>query len=88
MYAIEYSKRSLAEIEWLKAAHLDTKVRVLIYLLKVDPFRSPPPFEKLTGNLRDLCSRRMNNKHRLVYQVLTERQVVRIISMWSHYERV
>jgi Txe/YoeB family toxin of toxin-antitoxin system len=59
---------------------------VLLELLANDPFRSPPPFEKLVGDLAGAYSRRINIQHRLVYQVLPEEGVVKVLRMWSHYE--
>ena len=52
----------------------------------VDPFQSPPPLEKLVGDLRGACSRRINIQHRLVYQVLADEHVVKLLRMWTHYE--
>ncbi|NMD99940.1 Txe/YoeB family addiction module toxin, partial [Selenomonas bovis] len=54
--------------------------------LRQNPFQTPPPYEKLRGNLEGAYSRRLNIKHRLVYQVLREQETVKIISMWTHYE--
>ena len=62
------------------------KVEKLLDLLAEDPFGSPPPFEKLVGDLNGAYSRRINIQHRLVYQVLEQDRLVKIIRMWSHYE--
>lgn len=86
MYAIVYTKRAVKDIPKLKSAKLDKKARTLIDLLRKNPFQSPPPFEKLVGDLQGACSRRINIQHRLVYQVLEEEQTVKIISMWTHYD--
>lgn len=86
MYAIVYTKKAAADIANLKAAHLDKKAKALIDILREDPFRTPPPCEKLQGDLSGAYSRRINIKHRLVYQVYEEEQTVKIISMWTHYE--
>lgn len=64
---------------------LHVKAQKLIEILKQDPFRTPPSYEKLIGNLEGAYSRRINIKHRLVYQVRPEDRVVRILRMWSHY---
>lgn len=85
-YQILYTKRAAADIPKLKAARLDRKARALIDLLRENPYQTPPPFEKLQGALSGACSRRINIKHRLVYEVLEEEKVVKIISMWTHYE--
>jgi len=88
MYRIVYRKDSLKAIPKLKAAGLGKKTKVLIDILRDNPYQNPPPYEKLLGNLSGACSRRINVQHRLVYQVLEEEKVVKIISMWSHYENV
>ncbi len=86
MYAIVYTKKAADDIPKLKAAKLDKKAKALIELLRDDPYRKPPPFEKLVGDLQGAYSRRINIKHRLVYEVLEEEHTVKIISMWTHYD--
>lgn len=88
MYSIVYTKGALNDIQKLKAAKLDTKAKALIEILREDPFRTPPSCEKLLGDLDGAFSRRINIKHRLVYQVDEEARTVKIISLWSHYERI
>ncbi len=87
MYKIFYSKTAMKDIPKLKAAHLDKTAKMLIDMIKENPFRTPPPYEKLLGNLQGAFSRRINVKHRLVYEVFEEEQAIKIISLWSHYER-
>ncbi len=58
----------------------------LLELLAVDPYQTPPPDEALVGDLRGACSRRINIQHRLVYQVLDEERIVKVLRMWSHYD--
>ena len=67
-------------------AGLKSRTSELLNLLSNDPFKSPPSFEKLVGDLTGAYSRRINIKHRLVYQILVEEKVVKILRMWSHYE--
>lgn len=86
MYEIVYTKRALQALPKLKAAKLGGKVEALVALLERDPFQNPPPYESLLGTLKGSYSRRINHKHRLVYQVYGEKKTVKIISMWSHYE--
>ncbi|GHU59351.1 addiction module protein [Clostridia bacterium] len=86
MYLIVYEKKALKDIPKLKAAHLDNNVRELIEIIRENPFQSPPRFEKLSGDLKGLVSRRINAKHRFVYQVLEDDMIVKIVSMWTHYE--
>ncbi len=85
MYEIVYTKRALQALPQLKAAKLGGKVEALVALLERDPFQNPPPYESLLGTLKGSYSRRINHKHRLVYQVYEEKKTVKIISMWSHY---
>ena len=85
-WQVLYTKRAAADVPKLKAARLDQKARALIDLLRENPYQTPPPFEKLQGALSGACSRRINIKHRLVYEVLEEEKAVKIISMWTHYE--
>ena len=86
-YTVVYTRDAAKDIPLLKAAHLDEKAKKLIELLKEDPFQAPPPLEKLLGDLAGAYSRRINVKHRLVYQVYEKEKVVKIVSLWSHYER-
>lgn len=88
MYKIVYTKDSIKDIEKLKGANLNKKVLALIEIIKNNPFKTPPPYEKLVGDLQGLYSRRINIKHRLVYQILENVQTVKIISMWTHYEKI
>lgn len=87
MYQIFYTKTALKDIPKLKAAHLDGKAKALIDVLRKDPYQSPPSYEKLVGDLQGLYSRRINAQHRLVYEVLEAERSVKIISLWTHYER-
>ena len=70
MYSIVYTKAAAAAIPKLKAAKLDQKAKALIDILRDNPYQTPPPYEKLLGDLQGAYSRRINIKHRLVYQVL------------------
>lgn len=86
MYQIVYTRAAVKDIPKLKAAKLDVKAKKLIAILGENPFQNPPPYEKLTGDLKTAYSRRINLQHRLVYQVFEEEKTVKILSMWSHYE--
>ncbi len=88
MWQISYSKLSVIDVQKLKSAKLDKKAKQLIELLRTDPFAESPPYERLVGNLRGMYSRRINYQHRLVYTVDQDRKVVRIIRMWTHYEKI
>lgn len=86
MYKIVYTKRAVNDIKNLKSAKLDKKAKVLIELVRENPFQAPPPYEKLLGDLKGAYSRRINIKHRFVYEVLENEKTIKILSMWSHYE--
>ncbi len=81
-----YTKQALKDAKKISASGLREKVEELLRLLTEDPFRNPPPFEKLVGDLEGAYSRRINIQHRLVYQVLKEIKSVKVIRMWTHYE--
>ncbi|NOZ07332.1 MAG: Txe/YoeB family addiction module toxin [FCB group bacterium] len=85
-WKLVYTKFAQKDAEKIKQSGLQSKVRDLLELLKVDPFTNPPGYEKLVGDLTGAYSRRINIKHRLVYQVLEESKTVKILRMWSHYE--
>ena len=88
MYKIQYHKKAVKEIEKLKMNKLDSKVKKLIDIIKENPYQNPPPYEKLTGDLKDYYSRRINIQHRLIYQVIEKENTVRILSMWTYYESI
>lgn len=87
MYNIIYTKGAVKDIPKLKSSHLDKNARMLIDLIKINPFQIPPSYEKLVGDLHGLYSRRINVKHRLIYEVFEEEKIVKIISLWPHYEK-
>lgn len=87
MYDIFYTKTAAKDVPKLKAAGLADKAKALIDLLRENPYQSPPSYEKLVGDLQGLYSRRINLQHRLVYQVYEDEKAVKVISLWSHYER-
>jgi Txe/YoeB family toxin of toxin-antitoxin system len=84
-YKILYSKFALKDAKKLTSANLSQKAKELIETIKQNPFQNPPPYEKLVGNLNGAYSRRINIKHRIVYEVRQKDKVVRILRMWSHY---
>jgi toxin YoeB len=85
-WKIVYTKQAQKDAKKLTASGLKPKAQRLLELLKSDPFTRSPNFEKLVGDLAGAYSRRINIQHRLVYQVLEEEKVVKIIRMWTHYE--
>ena len=86
MYKIVYTKKAVKDIAKLKSAKLDEKARSLIELIRKDPFQTPPPYEKLLGDLSGAYSRRINVKHRFVYEVLEKDKIIKILSMLTHYD--
>ena len=85
-WRLVYTRAAQKDARRLAAAGLRDRAQALLELLADDPFRSPPPFEKLVGDLADAYSRRINIQHRLVYQVLPQERIVKVLRMWSHYE--
>jgi toxin YoeB len=85
-WRIVYTKQAQKDARKLAAAGLKQKAESLLTLLAKDPFRKPPPFEKLIGDLAGAYSRRINIQHRLVYQIIEAQQTVKVLRLWSHYE--
>lgn len=88
LYKIVYRKKAIKDIPKVKSIGLDEKVKNLINLIKENPFQNPPPYEKLVGDLQGAYSRRINIQHRLVYQVFEKEKTIKIISFWTHYEKI
>ena len=86
MWRVVFTKRALKDAKKLSAAGLRSKTDKLLDILRENPYQAPPPFEKLLGDLSGAYSRRINIQHRLVYQVIAEEKVVKIIRMWTHHE--
>lgn len=85
-WKLKYTKQAQKDAKKLAAAGLKSKAEAILKILESDPFQTPPPFEKLVGDLSGAYSRRINIQHRIVYQVLTEEKIVKVIRMWTHYE--
>jgi len=81
-----YTKQAQKDAKKLASSGLKPKAQELLALIEQDPYRKPPPFEKLIGDLAAAYSRRINIQHRLVYQVLEDERVVKVLRLWSHYE--
>ena len=86
MSRVVFSKQAGKDREKVKRAGLEKRVRALLELISEDPYRMPPPYEKLVGELRGFYSRRINVQHRLVYTVREEEKTVVIARMWTHSE--
>ncbi len=85
-WRIVFTKPAQKDAKKLTSSSLKKKASALLETLKENPFQTLPPYEKLIGDLSGAYSRRINIQHRLVYQVLTEEKVVKVLRMWSHYE--
>ena len=97
MYKIVFTKQALKDLDNLKKSRISAKAKVLVDIIRENPYQSPPRYEKLVGNLDGIISRRINIQHRIVYQVYEAPFVedgteykgsVKIIRMWTHYEGV
>ena len=86
MWRVVFTKQAQKDAKKLSIAGLRPKAEKLIEILRENPYQTPPPFEKLLGDLSGAFSRRINIQHRLVYQILDDEKVVKIIRMWTHYE--
>ena len=85
-WRVVFTRQAQKDARRLASAGLQPKTEQLLGILAADPFRRPPPFEKLLGDLCGAYSRRINIQHRLVYQVIEDERVVKVLRMWSHYE--
>ena len=81
-----YTKHAQKDAKKLAASGLKRKAQELLNILKENPYQTPPSYEKLVGDLSGAYSRRINIQHRLVYQVLEEEHVVKVLRLWTHYE--
>jgi toxin YoeB len=85
-WQVVYTKQAQRDAKKLASSGLKSKAQELLAILAEDPFKRPPPFEKLVGDLAGAYSRRINIQHRLVYEILEEERIVKVLRLWSHYE--
>lgn len=85
-WRLVYTKQAQRDAKKLSSSGMRPKAEALLAIIAEDPYRTPPPCEKLVGDLAGAYSRRINIQHRLVYQILDEDRVVKVLRMWSHYE--
>jgi Txe/YoeB family toxin of toxin-antitoxin system len=85
-WRVVYTRQAQKDAKRIAAAGLRPKVERLLEILATNPLQTPPPYEKLMGDLSGAYSRRINIQHRLVYQVLEEIRTVKVVRMWTHYE--
>jgi Txe/YoeB family toxin of toxin-antitoxin system len=86
MWKVVFTKQAQKDAKKLSAAGLRSKAEKLIEILRDNPYQISPPFEKLLGDLAGAFSRRINIRHRLIYQILDGEKMVKVIRMWTHYE--
>ena len=86
MWRVVFTKQAQKDAKKLAAAGLRSKAEKLLDILRENPYQTPPTFEKLLGDLTGASSRRINIQHRLVYQILDNEKVIKVIRMWTHYE--
>lgn len=85
-WRLVFTKQAQKDAKKIAQSGLKPQAERLLEILKEDPYRKPPPYEKLQGDLAGACSRRINIQHRLVYQVLDAEMTVKVLRMWTHYE--
>lgn len=85
-WTVVFTKQAQKDSKKLASTGLKSKAERLLKVLEINPFQTPPPYEKLVGDLVGAYSRRINIQHRLVYQILSEQRIVKVIRMWTHYE--
>lgn len=85
-WRLVYTRQAQKDASKLAAAGLKEQAAALLEIVEANPFQTPPPYEKLIGDLAGAYSRRINIHHRLVYQVLEEEHIVKVIRLWSHYD--
>lgn len=85
-YQLLYTKAAQKDALNLNAVGLKDKALQLLEIVTENPFQNPPPYEKLIGDLAGAYSRRINIQHRLVYQVLEDEKIVKVLRLWTHYE--
>jgi len=86
MYKVLFTKQAQKDAKKLASSNLKKKAQEILLILKKNPFQDYPPYEKLLGDLTGAYSRRINIQHRIVYQVLENERIVKVLRMWTHYE--
>jgi len=86
MYRIIYSTKANSDAKKIYKSYLKTNCEMLLEIIRLDPYHTPPPFEKLSGDLSGLYSRRINAQHRLVYEIDEQSKLIKVHRMWTHYE--
>jgi Txe/YoeB family toxin of toxin-antitoxin system len=85
-WRVVFTRQARKDARNLASAGLKENAQALLLVLAENPFQTPPPYEKLVGDLAGAYSRRINIQHRLVYEVLKAERTVKVLRMWTHYE--
>jgi Txe/YoeB family toxin of toxin-antitoxin system len=86
VWQLVFTKQAQKDAKKIAHSGLKPQAERLLEIIKENPFKNPPPYEKLVGDLSEAYSRRINIQHRLVYQVIEDIKTVKVIRMWTHYE--
>lgn len=86
MWELRYTNQAKKDAKKLASSGLKNKAQELLEIVSNNPYQNPPPYEKLVGDLAGAYSRRINIQHRLVYQVIEQEKIVKVLRMWTHYE--
>ncbi|WP_350113629.1 Txe/YoeB family addiction module toxin [Nitrosomonas sp.] len=86
MWSLVYTSQARKDAKKLSSAGLRQTAQTLLDIIRQNPYQNPPPYEKLVGDLSGAYSRRINIQHRLVYQILEQEKIVKILRLWTHYE--
>ena len=86
MWELYFTRQAKKDARKLAAAGLKEKAEALLAIIQDNPYQTPPPYEKLVGDLSGAFSRRINIQHRLVYQVLDDQKTIKVLRLWTHYE--
>lgn len=85
-WRLVYTRQAKRDAKKLARSGLRPQAEKILAILAIDPYQTPPPFERLVGELSGACSRRINIQHRVVYQVLDDERTVKVLRLWTHYE--
>jgi toxin YoeB len=86
MWQLYFTKQAAKDAKKIAASGLKEKTKELLDIIQNNPYQTPPPYEKLVGDLTGAYSRRINIQHRLVYQIVEQEQAIKVLWMWTHYE--
>jgi len=85
-WRLVFTRQAKIDAKKIAQSGLKPQASKLLEILENNPYQNPPPYEKLVGDLTGAFSRRINIRHRLIYQVLDVIRTVKVIRMWTHYE--